>query len=165
MWALLAKIRCPCFGNREANSKMVSAPNDPQSSICQSQGSGGPSPPVKSMVFGRKHVIFGRPDLRISLSGAKFDAEADFDVRFSVDRPNPCRINRKQNFSSENFAENVFSASKMKRRELSETRFGKVLSRSESSLIRTRLFKVLKLTLKKWQTTIASNYYEKMLGL
>ena len=29
-------------------------------------------------------VIFGRTDFRISLSGAKFDAEADFDVHSAV---------------------------------------------------------------------------------
>ena len=29
-------------------------------------------------------MIFGRTDLRISVSGAKFDAEADFEVRFAV---------------------------------------------------------------------------------
>ena len=41
-------------------------------------------------------TIFRRTDLRISLSGAKFDVEADFDVRFSVARQNPCQIDRKR---------------------------------------------------------------------
>ena len=37
-------------------------------------------------------VIFGRTDLRISLSGAKFDAEADFDGRSAVAPPEPHQI-------------------------------------------------------------------------
>ena len=37
-------------------------------------------------------TIFGLTDLRISLSGAKFDPEADFDVRFAVARQNPRQI-------------------------------------------------------------------------
>ena len=41
----------------------------------------------------------------ISLSGAKFDPEADFDVRFAVARQNPRQISKKQKFSSEIFAE------------------------------------------------------------
>ena len=48
----------------------------------------------------------------ISLSGAKFDPEADFDVRFAVARQNPRQIGKKQNFSSEIFAEKIFFASK-----------------------------------------------------
>ena len=48
-------------------------------------------------------TIFGRTDLRISLSGAKFDPEADFDVRFAVARQNPCQIGKKQKFSIQNF--------------------------------------------------------------
>ena len=39
--------------------------------------------------------FFGRTDLRISLSGAKFDPEADFDVRFAVARQNPRQIGKK----------------------------------------------------------------------
>ena len=53
-------------------------------------------------------TILGRTDLRISLSGAKFDPEADFDVRFAVARQNPRKIGKKQNFSSEIFAEKIF---------------------------------------------------------
>ena len=56
-------------------------------------------------------TIFGRTDLRISLSGAKFDPEADFDVRFAVARQNPRQISKKRNFRSEIFAEeNVFAS-------------------------------------------------------
>ena len=57
-------------------------------------------------------VIFGRTDLRISLSGAKFDEEADFDVRSAVGPPKPHQIDENLIFRSENFAENNFSASK-----------------------------------------------------
>ena len=57
-------------------------------------------------------MIFVRTDLRISLSGAKFDPEADFDVRFAVARQNPRQICKKRNFSSENFADKFFGASK-----------------------------------------------------
>ena len=59
------------------------------------------------------HVtIFGRTDLRISLSGTKFDAEADFDVRFAAARPNPRQISETQNFRSEIFAEHFFGVEK-----------------------------------------------------
>ena len=42
-------------------------------------------------------MIFGRTDLRISLSRAKFDAEADFDVRSAVEPRKPHQIGEKQN--------------------------------------------------------------------
>ena len=60
----------------------------------------------------------------ISLSGAKFDPEADFDVRFAVARQNPRQISKKQNISSEIFAE--------------QTNFG-----VEKSNVRNRLKRVL----------------------
>ena len=41
-------------------------------------------------------IMFGHTDLKISLSGAKFDAEADFDVRFSVACQNPRQIDKKR---------------------------------------------------------------------
>ena len=40
-------------------------------------------------------VNFGRADLRVSLSGAKFDAEADFDIRLAVAPLKPCQIDEK----------------------------------------------------------------------
>ena len=55
--------------------------------------------------------FFGRTDLRISLSRAKFDVEADFDVRSAVDRRKPRQISEKRKLWSENFAEIFFSAS------------------------------------------------------
>ena len=57
-------------------------------------------------------MIFGRTDLRISLSGAKFDEEADFDVRSAVGIPKPHQIDENIFFRSKYFAEKVFSASK-----------------------------------------------------
>ena len=57
-------------------------------------------------------VILGRTDLRISLSRAKFDAEADFDVRLAVGRQKTSLLGEKQNFRSKNFAEKFFWASK-----------------------------------------------------
>ena len=62
-------------------------------------------------------MIFGRKDLRISLSGPKFDAEADFDVRFAAARPNPSQISEKRNFRFEIFAD-FFLASKNKTSEI-----------------------------------------------
>ena len=57
-------------------------------------------------------VKLDRTDLRISLSRAKFDVEADFDVRLAVGRPKPRLLGEKQNFRSKIFAEKNFLASK-----------------------------------------------------
>ena len=71
----------------------------------------------------------------ISLSGAKFDPEADFDVRFAVARQNPRQIGKKQKFSSEIFAPKIFFwRQNIKRTKSFETRSGKVSRRSEPSL-------------------------------
>ena len=56
--------------------------------------------------------FFGRTDLRISLSRAKFDVEADFDVRSAVAPPKPGQIGKKRNFRSKIFAQKIFVASK-----------------------------------------------------
>ena len=53
-------------------------------------------------------TIFGHTDLRISLSGAKFDEEADFDVRSTVGPPKPHQVEENLTFRSENFARNFF---------------------------------------------------------
>ena len=89
-------------------------------------------------------MIFGRTDLRISLSGAKFDAEADFDVHFAAARPNPRQISEKRNFQSEIFAEKNFWRRKTKRLKLFETRFAEVSHQSEPSLTGKRPFKASK---------------------
>ena len=57
-------------------------------------------------------VKLDRTDLRISLSRAKFDVEADFDVRLAVGRPKPRLLGEKRNFRSKNFAKKIFLASK-----------------------------------------------------
>ena len=67
-------------------------------------------------------TIFGRTDLRISLSGAKFDEEADFDVRSAVGPPKPHQIDEKLIFRSENFAKTFFRPRKIESRKSSETR-------------------------------------------
>ena len=56
--------------------------------------------------------MFGRTDLRISLSGAKFDEEADFDVRSAVGPPTAHQIVENLIFRSENFADFFFSSLK-----------------------------------------------------
>ena len=91
-------------------------------------------------------MIFGRTDLRISLSGAKFDAEADFDVRFAAARPNPRQISEKQNFRSEIFAKKKIWRRKIKRPKLFETRFAEVSRQSEPSLTGKRPFKIRETT-------------------
>ena len=55
-------------------------------------------------------MILGRTDLRMSLSEAKFDAEADFDIRSAVAPPKPHQIDEKLIFRSEIFADFFFSA-------------------------------------------------------
>ena len=59
-------------------------------------------------------TIFGRTDLRISVSGAKFDEEADFDVHSAVGFPKPHQINEKLIFQSKKFADFFFSVEKSK---------------------------------------------------
>ena len=83
----------------------------------------------------KKHlfVIFGRTDLRISLSGAKFDEEADFDVRSAVGPPKPHQIDENLTFRSENFAEKNFRRRKIEICKSSETRVAEVSRRSEPS--------------------------------
>ena len=56
---------------------------------------------VKIKLFDPNSGFFGRTDLRISLSRAKFDVEADFDVRSAVDRPKPRQISEKRKLWSE----------------------------------------------------------------
>ena len=57
-------------------------------------------------------MIFGRTDLRISLSEAKFDAEADFDVRSAVAPQKPDQIDEKTISRSKNFPGKKFGAEK-----------------------------------------------------
>ena len=57
-------------------------------------------------------MIFGRTDLRIGVSEAKFEAESDFEVRFAVAPQKPGQNIKKLIFRSENFADKILSASK-----------------------------------------------------
>ena len=66
---------------------------------------GPPSLAAATIVF---FTRFSRTDLRISLSGAKFDAEADFDVRFSVARQNPRQIDKKRILFVRKFRRKIF---------------------------------------------------------
>ena len=52
-----------------------------------------------------KLTFFGRTDLRISLSRAKFDEEADFEVRSAVAPQKPCQIGKKLKFRSNIFGD------------------------------------------------------------
>merc|ERR1711924_17384 len=88
-------------------------------------------------------TIFGRTDLRISLSGAKFDEEADFDVHSAVGPPKPHQIDEKLIFRSENFArKKFFRRQKIESCKSSETRVAEVSGRSELSSRGKRTFEV-----------------------
>ena len=87
---------------------------------------------------------FGHTDLRKSVSGAKFDGQADFDVRLAVAPQKPSQNSKKLKFRSKKFAIFLGGRRKMKRRASSETRFGKVWGQTESSLKGKRPFKVSK---------------------
>ena len=56
--------------------------------------------------------MFGRTDLKISLSGTKFGEEADFDIRSAVGPPKLHQIDENMTFRSQNVGEKNFSASK-----------------------------------------------------
>ena len=58
--------------------------------------------------FSSNPRFFGRTDLSISQSRAKFDEQADFDVRLAVSRPKPRQIGEKTNFWFEIFTEKSF---------------------------------------------------------
>ena len=57
-------------------------------------------------------MIFGRTDLRKGVSGAKFDGQADFEIRLALAPPKPGQNSKKLKFRSENFAKKRFGASK-----------------------------------------------------
>ena len=53
-------------------------------------------------------MIFGRTDLRIGVSGAKFDAESDFEVRLAVAPQKPDQNCEKLIFRSQKFPDFFF---------------------------------------------------------
>ena len=70
----------------------------------------GPAPSsTTTFIF---DAVLGRTDLRISLSRAKFDEQADFDVRSAVEPRNPRQNGEKRKFRSENFADFFFGVEK-----------------------------------------------------
>ena len=71
-------------------------------------------------------MIAGRTDLRKGVSGAKFDAESDFEVRLAVVPHKPGQNCKKLIFLSKDFADFFCWRRKMKCWGLCETRFGKV---------------------------------------
>ena len=75
------------------------------------------------------------------LSGTKFDAEADFDVRSAI-APTPSKIDEKLTFRSENFADFFFRRGKIENCKSSKTRVAEVTRRSELSLRGKRTFEV-----------------------
>ena len=85
----------------------------------------------------------GRTDLWISPSRAKFDEEADFDVRLAVGPPKPHQIDENLSFRSENSAKKKrFGVEKIEICKSSEMRLAKVSRRSEPSLRGKRTFEV-----------------------
>ena len=70
-------------------------------------------------------MIFGRTDLRIGQSEAKFDAEADFNVRSAAAPQKPDQIDEKPFSRSKKIPEILFRCRKMKCCKSSETRFDK----------------------------------------
>ena len=65
-------------------------------------------------------------DLRIGVSGSKFNAEADFEVRFAVALQKSGQNGEKLIFRPKFSPKKNFQRRKMKRRESSETRFPEV---------------------------------------
>ena len=57
-------------------------------------------------------TIFGRIELILSVSKAKFDEEADFEVRLRLNPQKPSKNIKKLFFRTENFRHFFFSASK-----------------------------------------------------
>ena len=57
-------------------------------------------------------MIFDRTELRIRVSGAKFDVESDFEVHLAVAPQKPGQNSEKQDFRSKILAEKHFPVSK-----------------------------------------------------
>ena len=70
--------------------------------------SGRALPPIYAHEKFSNLTLFGRTDLRISLSGAKFDEEVDFDVHSAVGPPKPHQIDEKLIFRSAKILLRIF---------------------------------------------------------
>ena len=75
----------------------------------------------------RNTPIFGRTDLRKGVSEAKFDAEADFDVKKSVAHPKNVEISKSRKLKKKykTFSEKLFSASKSQKLQIVRNAFSK----------------------------------------
>ena len=88
-------------------------------------------------------TIFGRTDLRISLSGAKFDEEVDFDLRSAVGPPKPHQIDENLIFRFKNSGKkSLFRRRKIECCKSSETRVAEVSRQSEPSSRGKRTFEI-----------------------
>ena len=78
--------------------------------------------------------IFGRTDLRKGVSEAKFDVEADFDVKKSLAPPKAAENHEKpKKKSQKHFQKKFFRRQKIESCKSSEMRFAEVSRRSERS--------------------------------
>ena len=77
--------------------------------------------------------IFGRTDLRKGVSEAKFDAEADFDVKKCLTPPKNHENHEKPKKIAKKISEKNFRRQKIESCKSSETRFPEVSRRSERS--------------------------------
>ena len=88
--------------------------------------------------------MFGRTDLRKCVSEAKFDKEADFEVRSAVAPSKPCRIGENDSFHQTFSLTKVFWRRKMKCRESSGTRFPEFSWRADVISRGKQMFEVWK---------------------
>ena len=86
--------------------------------------------------------IFGRTDLRKGVSEAKFDAEADFDVKKSLAAPKSSENHEKPKTNRQKLIEKIFRRQKIESCKSSETRFAEVSRRSEPCSRGKRTFEV-----------------------
>ena len=68
----------------------------------------------------------GHTDLRIGVSGAKFDPKSNFEVHFAIGPPKPREKCKRPIFLTEKTTEQISGVENMKCWESSEARFGKV---------------------------------------
>ena len=77
--------------------------------------------------------IFGRTDLRKGVSEAKFDGQADFDVKKCLAPPKSAENRKKPKKNPKKFPKKFFRRRKIESCKSSETRFPEVSRRSEPS--------------------------------
>ena len=79
--------------------------------------------------------IFGRTDLRKGVSEAKFDVEADFDVKKSLAPPKAAENHEKPKKNRKKNSKKNFRRQKIESCKSSETRFPEVSRRSEQAFV------------------------------